>query len=129
MDGAVGRPRGALEKQWRVGSVCASHRGDLRQSRLCVEGIACNRPPARSPRHVVCRDRPDAPRELARQSGVPSRPTGISGLVAARRSHRAMVFPKGKLVAQTEDVLVDSRGYIYITDKNQGLYILKYTGK
>jgi len=33
------------------------------------------------------------------------------------------------VVAQTEDVLVDTRGYIYITDKNQGLYILKYTGK
>ena len=39
------------------------------------------------------------------------------------------VFPKGKLVAQTEDVLVDTRGYIYVTDKNQGLFILKYTGK
>jgi hypothetical protein len=25
-------------------------------------------------------------------------------------------FPKEKLVAQTEDVLVDTRGYIYITD-------------
>ena len=44
-------------------------------------------------------------------------------------THRYGVFPKGKLVAQTEDVLVDTRGYIYITDKNQGLYILKYTGK
>jgi len=32
-------------------------------------------------------------------------------------------------VAQTEDVLVDTRGFIYITDKNQGLYILKYKGK
>lgn len=31
------------------------------------------------------------------------------------------------LVAQTEDVLVDSRGYIYITDKNQGLRILRST--
>ena len=32
-------------------------------------------------------------------------------------------------MAQTEDVLVDTRGFIYITDKNQGLYILKYKGK
>jgi hypothetical protein len=39
------------------------------------------------------------------------------------------VFPKGKLVAQTEDVLVDTRGYICITDKDPGLYNLKYTGK
>jgi hypothetical protein len=30
-----------------------------------------------------------------------------------------------KLVAQTEDVLVDRRGCIYISDKNQGIYILR----
>ena len=30
-----------------------------------------------------------------------------------------------KLVAQTEDVLVDRRGCVYISDKNQGIYILK----
>src|SRR5882672_5311218 len=33
-----------------------------------------------------------------------------------------------KLVAQAEDVLVDARGYIYVTEKNQGLWILRYTG-
>jgi hypothetical protein len=33
-----------------------------------------------------------------------------------------------KLVEQTEDVLVDARGYIYVTHKNQGLWILRYTG-
>jgi hypothetical protein len=32
------------------------------------------------------------------------------------------------LVLQTEDVVVDRRGYIYITDKNQGMWILRYTG-
>ena len=37
-------------------------------------------------------------------------------------------FPRDKLVAQTEDVLVDKRGYIYVTDNNQGVWILKYTG-
>lgn len=37
--------------------------------------------------------------------------------------------PKGKLVLQSEDVLVDTRGFIYVTHKNQGLWILKYTGK
>lgn len=37
-------------------------------------------------------------------------------------------MPEDKLVAQTEDVVVDRRGYIYITDKNQGLWILRYTG-
>jgi hypothetical protein len=32
------------------------------------------------------------------------------------------------LVTQTEDVLVDSRGNIYITDKNHGLIVLRETG-
>jgi hypothetical protein len=32
-------------------------------------------------------------------------------------------------VNQTEDVLVDTRGNIYITDKQWGLFILKYTGE
>ena len=31
-------------------------------------------------------------------------------------------------MTQTEDVLVDTRGNIYITDKQWGLYILRYTG-
>jgi hypothetical protein len=30
-----------------------------------------------------------------------------------------------KLVAQTEDVLVDRRGFIYISDKNHGIFILR----
>ena len=33
-----------------------------------------------------------------------------------------------KLVNQTEDVLVDRRGNIYITDKQWGLFVLRYTG-
>jgi len=37
-------------------------------------------------------------------------------------------MPQGRLVTQTEDVLVDRRGFIYITDKNQGLWILRYMG-
>jgi hypothetical protein len=37
---------------------------------------------------------------------------------------RAGVFPT-KLVAQTEDVIVDARGYAYLTDKNQGLYVVR----
>ena len=40
---------------------------------------------------------------------------------------RIGLLPK-KLVAQSEDVLVDARGYIYVTDKNHGLYVLRYTG-
>lgn len=37
-------------------------------------------------------------------------------------------LPAGALVTDTEDVLVDSRGCIYITDRNQGVWILRYTG-
>lgn len=37
-------------------------------------------------------------------------------------------MPQGPLVTQTEDVLVDRRGNIFITDKNQGIWILRYTG-
>jgi hypothetical protein len=33
-----------------------------------------------------------------------------------------------KLVTQTEDVLVDTRGNVYITDKQWGLWVLRYTG-
>jgi hypothetical protein len=38
-------------------------------------------------------------------------------------------MPKTKLVQQTEDVLVDTRGNIFITDKQWGLFVLRYTGK
>jgi hypothetical protein len=37
-------------------------------------------------------------------------------------------MPKKTLVEQTEDVLVDSRGYIYVTNKQGGLWVLQYTG-
>ena len=37
-------------------------------------------------------------------------------------------LPRGALVVQTEDVLVDTRGYIYISHKNQGIWVLRYTG-
>ena len=32
------------------------------------------------------------------------------------------------LVEQTEEVLVDRRGCIYVTNTNQGLWVLRYTG-
>jgi hypothetical protein len=35
-------------------------------------------------------------------------------------------MPEGQLVCQTEDVVVDRRGCIYISDKNQGIWILRY---
>ena len=38
------------------------------------------------------------------------------------------LLPRGKLVTQSEDVLVDSRGYAYFTDKNHGLFVVRYNG-
>jgi hypothetical protein len=37
--------------------------------------------------------------------------------------------PPDALVLQSEDVLVDARGYVYLSNKNQGLWILRYTRK
>jgi hypothetical protein len=42
---------------------------------------------------------------------------------------RRMPQPYDKLVSQTEDVLVDTRGNIYISNKQWGIFILRYTGK
>jgi hypothetical protein len=39
-------------------------------------------------------------------------------------TERRGLLPK-KLVPQSEDVIVDARGYIYVSDKNHGVYILK----
>ena len=36
--------------------------------------------------------------------------------------------PPNDLVQQSEDVLVDTRGYVYLDDKHWGLFVLKYTG-
>jgi len=36
--------------------------------------------------------------------------------------------PETCLVTQTEDVAVDARGNIYISDKQWGLFILRYVG-
>ena len=40
-------------------------------------------------------------------------------------TERVGILPRD-LATQTEDVLVDARGFVYISDKNHGLFILKY---
>jgi len=57
---------------------------------------------------------PRAPKEVA--WFVPPTPTTRHGPV-----------PSHKLVTQTEDVLVDTRGNIYLTDKQWGLWIVRHT--
>lgn len=58
----------------------------------------------------------------------PRLPREVGSFVPPDPVKRYGTFPADTLVTQTEDVLVDRRGYIYITDKNQGLWVLRYTG-
>ena len=55
-------------------------------------------------------------------------PREIARFVPADPTVRVGPLPKATLVAQSEDVLVDRRGYIYVTDKNQGIHILRDAG-
>jgi len=52
-------------------------------------------------------------------------PKEVAWFIPPDPVHRYGPQPVGSLVEQTEDVLVDSRGYIYVSNKNQGLWILK----
>ncbi len=58
----------------------------------------------------------------------PRQPEEVACFVPPDPQNRIGLFPATALVTQTEDVLVDARGYIYITDKNHGIFILEYTG-
>ncbi len=57
----------------------------------------------------------------------PYRPREIAYYIPPDPPVRRGLLPD-KLVTQSEDVLVDRRGYIYVTDKNWGVHILEYTG-
>jgi len=59
----------------------------------------------------------------------PRMPKEVGWFVPPTPTKRYGPLPYDKLVSQTEDVLVDTRGNIYITDKNRGIFILRYTGK
>jgi hypothetical protein len=59
----------------------------------------------------------------------PRQPVEVGFFMPPEPTRRYGPMPAEKLVLQTEDVLVDRRGYIYITDKNQGIWILKYNGE
>ena len=54
-------------------------------------------------------------------------PREVGYFVPPDPTERIGLLPK-TLVVQSEDVLGDARGYIYVTDKNHGLYVLRYTG-
>jgi hypothetical protein len=58
----------------------------------------------------------------------PRRPVETGWFVPPMPERRAGPKPETCLVTQTEDVAVDARGNIYISDKQWGLFILRYTG-
>jgi hypothetical protein len=60
---------------------------------------------------------------------TPTVPREVGYFLPPDPKERRGVFPKDSLTASSEDVLVDTRGYIYVTDKNLGLYVLRYTGE
>jgi hypothetical protein len=57
----------------------------------------------------------------------PRLPVEIAHFVPADPVRRYGPLPATALVTQSEDVLVDRRGVVYLSDKNQGLYLLRLT--
>jgi hypothetical protein len=55
-------------------------------------------------------------------------PKEVGWFIPPTPTVRRMPAPYDKLVSSTEDVLVDTRGNIYISNRQWGLFILKYTG-
>jgi hypothetical protein len=55
----------------------------------------------------------------------PWEPVEVGCFVPADPRHRRGALP-AELVTQFEDVIVDARGFIYCTDKNHGLFVLRY---
>ncbi|MBB3104240.1 LVIVD repeat-containing protein [Azomonas macrocytogenes] len=58
----------------------------------------------------------------------PRLPREVGFFMAPEPTERIGYLPHGKLVLQAEDVLVDRRGYAYVSHKNQGIWIVRYTG-
>lgn len=54
-------------------------------------------------------------------------PKEIAYFVPPDPKERRGILPATKLVNQTEDVVVDARGNIFISDKNHGVYVLRHT--
>ncbi|GAB3996302.1 LVIVD repeat-containing protein [Nocardioides marmoraquaticus] len=57
----------------------------------------------------------------------PRQPREVAWFLPPDPTRRYGPLPNGDLVVQSEDVLVDRRGFIYVTDKNQGLWVLRMT--
>jgi hypothetical protein len=59
---------------------------------------------------------------------TPRNPQEIGWFLPPDPTVRRGPLPQDGLVVQSEDVLVDTRGYIYVSHKNQGIWVLRYTG-
>ena len=57
-----------------------------------------------------------------------SQPREVGYFLPPDPTERLGLLPASKLVAQTEDVIVDARGNIFISDKNHGVYVVRYDG-
>lgn len=57
---------------------------------------------------------------------MPRLPREVGYFLPPEPTRRYGPMPEGQLVLQSEDVVVDRRGYIYVSDKNQGVWILRY---
>ena len=57
----------------------------------------------------------------------PYLPREIAYYIPPNPKKRLGMLPLGDLVVSSEDILVDKRGYVYVTDKNLGLHILRCT--
>lgn len=55
----------------------------------------------------------------------PREPREVGHFVPPDPVRRHGPLPASALVTQSEDVLVDRRGFIYVSDKNQGIYVLR----
>lgn len=55
-------------------------------------------------------------------------PREVGFFLAPDPVERRGLLPATGLVTQSEDVLVDSRRNIFVTDKNHGIYVLNYNG-
>ena len=58
----------------------------------------------------------------------PYLPTEIGWFLPDDPAERRGLLPRTALVTQSEDVLVDARGFAYLTDKNHGLHVVRFTG-
>ena len=59
----------------------------------------------------------------------PTNPREVGWFVPPDPRERRGPLPRGALAVQSEDVLVDIRGNIFVSHKNQGIWVLRYAGE